>query len=360
MVRSSIDRHSLVISWLGAELQPVSAPGRLHGDRLAFRRGRDGREVPAAAPRRRVRAAAADFRRLDFRCVALAAAARDRDHRSDQLAGGRCLRPRADRELVRYRAQDCRSRPWPRARRSTCLCFPRYRSAPRRRSPPGCWCCRVWRMRRCRCRCRWTGASCSRRRASSRSGFWHGLRSSTLSRGVRSRSFGAAIAVSLIVLAGYAGVRARERRATAASQFQRLAALSRYATFDASFRTLDDALADRPPTPTGLLRVPAGELQRASCDPDRAADHPAGAGVSRAPSERPNVFLFVFDSLRPDYLSAYNAAVNVQPVAGRPRRRESRLPKGVHAVWRNRTGAAVDLERHDAAAPAVTCCRLRR
>lgn len=131
-------------------------------------------------------------------------------------------------------------------------------------------------------------------------------------RRARRPSFAVAIGCSLGILASYATVRALERRATGLAHFRHLATLGRYATLDASFRTLDDTLADRPPTPRAFY-----EFLQANSNV-RAAVPIAPRAIQMAPyitraMERPNVFLFVFDSLRPDYLSAYNPAVTFTP-----------------------------------------------
>ena len=175
----------------------------------------------------------------------------------------------------------------------------------------------------------------------------------TLSRGVQAARRSAARSPSRRSCSpATPGVRARERHATAASQFQQLAALSRYATFDASFRTLDDALADRPPTPRAFYEFLQANSNVRPAMPIAPRTIPLAPRITRA-DERPNVFLFVFDSLRPDYLSAYNAAVTFSPSLDALAAESLVFRQGVHAVRRHRTGAAVDLERHDAAAPAV-------
>ena len=134
----------------------------------------------------------------------------------------------------------------------------------------------------------------------------------TLARGARQPSFGAAIGCSLLILAGYAGVRALERAATGASHFQEQATLGRYAALDASFRTLDDTLADRPPTPRAYYEFLQANSNVRPAVPIAPRTILMAPRITRA-RERPNVFLFVFDSLRPDYLSAYNPAVTFTP-----------------------------------------------
>jgi hypothetical protein len=91
----------------------------------------------------------------------------------------------------------------------------------------------------------------------------------------------------------------------------------RYAVADPSFRMLRDAL--RPPTPSDPEFYPF--LQRHT-NLGRDVDvRPVEVELARLEgppaARRPHIFLFVIDSLRRDYLSAYNPAVDFTPAIGR-------------------------------------------
>ena len=134
----------------------------------------------------------------------------------------------------------------------------------------------------------------------------------TLARGARQPTVGVAIASSVAILAGYAYMRHLERGATGGAQFTQQAALGRYAALDASFRTLDDTLADRPPTPPAFYEFLQANSNVSPAVPIVPRPIQLASAISRAP-DRPDVFLFVYDSLRPDYLSPYNPVVTFTP-----------------------------------------------
>jgi hypothetical protein len=134
----------------------------------------------------------------------------------------------------------------------------------------------------------------------------------TLARGARRPSFGVAIGCSLVILAGYGYVRRLERGAAEDARFAQEAALGRYAAVDASFRTIDDTVAARPPTPPAFYELLQANSNVRHAVPIAPRPIRLGPSISRA-RERPDVFLFVFDSLRPDYLRPYNPAVTFTP-----------------------------------------------
>ena len=142
-------------------------------------------------------------------------------------------------------------------------------------------------------------------------------------RGVRSRRLvlGAALGAVLIATTVGASVSARARGASAPRFRERDApldaslAIDRYGTFDMSFSVLLDVL--RPTVADGdfFLRLrragDATEDRSLEAVPLRIVDRP-----ERAPAATPNIFIVVVDSLRPDYLSAYNPAATFTPNIG--------------------------------------------
>ena len=69
---------------------------------------------------------------------------------------------------------------------------------------------------------------------------------------------------------------------------------------------------------------------------------------------RPHIFLFVIESMCRDYLGAYNPARHIHAGAGSVRAREHRIQARVHALRRDGSFGAVDLDRRHAAAQACT------
>src|SRR4051812_7880593 len=113
----------------------------------------------------------------------------------------------------------------------------------------------------------------------------------TLARRSRwSPSFHLVVIGSLVVLAGYASLRAVDRRASGDERFARLAAFDRYAAFDPSFRTLDDALADRSPTPRWFYRLLSANANIDPAVPISPRTIALTPRIARA-AERPNIFL---------------------------------------------------------------------
>ena len=134
----------------------------------------------------------------------------------------------------------------------------------------------------------------------------------TLVSGARRPPLASAIAWSLVVIASLEIARAFEGSETAPDRIRRLSRLERYASLDPSFRTLDDALADRPRTPDAyyeFLIANSNVVPSVSIAPRPIEFTPHVA----KPPAAPHIFLFVLDSLRADYLSPYNPAVNFTP-----------------------------------------------
>jgi hypothetical protein len=114
-----------------------------------------------------------------------------------------------------------------------------------------------------------------------------------------------------------AGVRAGRGRAEDAAGPQRDVGLAveRYATFDMSLRVVLDVVRPMPSDNAFLTTVQtegdATDDRSLRAVPLRLVDDP-----HLDPSYRPNIFVVVIDSLRPDYLSAYNPAVTFTPAIG--------------------------------------------
>jgi hypothetical protein len=134
------------------------------------------------------------------------------------------------------------------------------------------------------------------------------------------RRRGALVAcASLVVWSGTvaAGLRAGRGRPEDAAGPQRDVGLAveRYATFDMSLRVVLDVVRPMPTDNAFLTTV--------QTEGDATGDRSLGAVPLRLvdephvdPSYRPHIFVVVIDSLRPDYLSAYNPAVTFTPAIG--------------------------------------------
>jgi hypothetical protein len=92
--------------------------------------------------------------------------------------------------------------------------------------------------------------------------------------------------------------------------------MDRYAAYDASFKTLDCALATRPDTTPAFYRYLAANANVDESIPIEPVRIDAGPPPAPVDTTRPHILLFVVDSLRPDYLSAYNPAVTFTPRIG--------------------------------------------
>jgi hypothetical protein len=96
--------------------------------------------------------------------------------------------------------------------------------------------------------------------------------------------------------------------------------LEHYAGYDASFRLIRDVLA--PPTVMGEdAGVFYDYLQKNTNIPRTVKIQPLDvalvSSLQAAPGPKPNIFIFVIDSLRQDYVSAYNPQVTFTPSLGR-------------------------------------------
>lgn len=93
-------------------------------------------------------------------------------------------------------------------------------------------------------------------------------------------------------------------------------ALDAYASVDPSYRLIRQLLEVDPPGSGAFFgRLRANSLiQHVAVDP---IDVDFVSPLGPAPAKPPHVFLFVIDSLRRDYVSAYNPAVNFTPSIGR-------------------------------------------
>jgi phosphoglycerol transferase MdoB-like AlkP superfamily enzyme len=89
-------------------------------------------------------------------------------------------------------------------------------------------------------------------------------------------------------------------------------ALERYAGYDASFRLIRDAIS-APPRDNTFYKLLALHTNIPRTTPTSPVDvDPAGA-LSPSPGAKPNIFVIVIDSLRRDYLGAFNSAINFTP-----------------------------------------------
>lgn len=130
----------------------------------------------------------------------------------------------------------------------------------------------------------------------------------TLARGAERPSRTIVLVLSLIVLACYHGARTVERALTGQDRARQIAAFDRYAALDASFRTLDDTLADRPTTLPEFYEYLEANSNVRSAIPISPVSLDVPPHAMSAGKRLPHIFLFVVDSLRPDYVAAYNPA----------------------------------------------------
>jgi sulfatase-like protein len=131
---------------------------------------------------------------------------------------------------------------------------------------------------------------------------------------------GVALTCSLALLALYPAIEYVNPASADADGGGRLQRCDRYAAVDPSFSLLDDIASGRPLVSTAFAR-----LERANSNiPEAIAIRPTSIEFTpslRSPesarvSARPHIFVFAIDSLRPDYLSAYNPAVTFTPALG--------------------------------------------
>ena len=136
----------------------------------------------------------------------------------------------------------------------------------------------------------------------------------------RRRVTAMAAALSAVAVAGAstAVIAARTVNARASGEDQRLSlgvAIDRYATFDASLGVLLDVF--HPMVSDGRFFATLRASGDAIDDRSLAAVPLTIADVQRRPAARPpHLFIVVVDSMRPDYLSAYNPAATFTPAIG--------------------------------------------
>jgi phosphoglycerol transferase MdoB-like AlkP superfamily enzyme len=109
----------------------------------------------------------------------------------------------------------------------------------------------------------------------------------------------------------YHGLQWAERQPQAGAQVSMRAALDRYAALDPSFHLIRDAQAARSVETAEYYAF----LQAHTLVLPRSVQTPATpfADAFAAPARRPDIFLFVIDSMRRDYVSPYNPAVTFTP-----------------------------------------------
>jgi len=120
-------------------------------------------------------------------------------------------------------------------------------------------------------------------------------------------------AASTVVVASRGGV--PSARADEPRRLDLGVVLDRYATFDPSFTVLLDVF--RPVVSDDAFYRTVRAAGDATDDRSLGAVRLSLADVSRRPAARPpNIFIVVVDSLRPDYVSAYNPAAAFTPAIG--------------------------------------------
>lgn len=127
----------------------------------------------------------------------------------------------------------------------------------------------------------------------------------------------APLVVSLLLAAGSLGGYLALTRAGAAAA--RAAALAEYAGYDVSFQVAHDLL--QPTVREREYREFYKFLRRnanlPASTPIELPELELAEGSTPAEGSKPHIFIFVLDSLRRDYLSAYNPAVDFTPALGR-------------------------------------------
>lgn len=143
-----------------------------------------------------------------------------------------------------------------------------------------------------------------------------------LSRRVSDTGWSAARAVLpplivLVAMHGVAQVSAQISRRTNDPFLQDSVALDRYASVDPSFRLAYESLVEHPGVDPQFYRWLQANTNIPYWVPIAPPPFDFTLPMARAAEPRPNIFLFVVDSLRPDYVSAYNSAVTFTPHLGR-------------------------------------------
>jgi hypothetical protein len=93
--------------------------------------------------------------------------------------------------------------------------------------------------------------------------------------------------------------------------------LDRYASADVSFRLLSDVLIRHPGRDAGFLRYLQQNTSVSHAAAITAPDARFSSRLERSNGPLPDVFVFVLDSLRRDYLSPFNPAVSFTPEIAR-------------------------------------------
>jgi hypothetical protein len=128
------------------------------------------------------------------------------------------------------------------------------------------------------------------------------------------------LVVSAMVVCGYAGVVALQPRWLSGSNGVTAEFLDEYGNYDISFHLAREVLF--PPAAVAASSDDAlyGFLVANTNIPRSVVTHPVeiklAGNLSETPGPKPNIFIFVIDSLRRDYVSAYNPAVDFTPAMG--------------------------------------------
>lgn len=93
--------------------------------------------------------------------------------------------------------------------------------------------------------------------------------------------------------------------------------LNHYSNFDVSFKVIRDELSASQPRCDDFCRYLEQNTNIPASERVTPADVDLVAGLAPTTAHKPNIFLFVIDSLRQDYVSAYNPRVDFTPELGR-------------------------------------------
>lgn len=133
---------------------------------------------------------------------------------------------------------------------------------------------------------------------------------------LRRRSFALVFAV-LAVLAGYRSLQATQRSLWKSTQSKLRSDqfLEKYSGFDVSFRLIREAVTPVVNIDPDFYKFLSRNTNLPRSTPAKPVDVKIVDSLQPA-SNRPNIFMFVIDSLRADYLSAYNSSVDFTPNIG--------------------------------------------
>jgi hypothetical protein len=134
---------------------------------------------------------------------------------------------------------------------------------------------------------------------------------------LRRRSFAMVFAV-LAVLAGYRSLQAAQRTLWKGTQSKIRSDqfLEKYSGFDVSFRLIREAVTPVIDVDPGFYKFLSRNTNLPRSAPVKPVDVKIVDQLQPTKAERPNIFVFVIDSLRADYLSAYNPSVDFTPNIG--------------------------------------------